>query len=157
MNLKNSRFEWVCKKTESTGQKFLRLVAQWGCILFGFLTLLFMYYIPFLIVTVVCAIAWFILFRNRKTEYEFDYLSGDLAIFKISNSIRRKKKFTCNLDNIQYIKKGIDNQNSVKKFYFDPELVYSVQVSIPDGTYTLLIETDERFLQILDLEQKLRK
>ncbi|MBU5474593.1 MAG: hypothetical protein GX284_02385 [Clostridiales bacterium] len=157
MNLKNSRFEWVCKTSESALQKFVRIFAQWGCIIFGILTMVFMYYIPFLIITVICAIGWFVLFRNRKTEYEFDYFSEDLTIFKISNAIRRKKKFACHLDNIDYIVKGINNQNPTKKFYFDPENVYSMQVSNSEGKQTLLIEADERFLQILDQEHKLRK
>lgn len=161
MNLKNSRFEWMCTKDESTSRKVVRILAQWGCIIFGLLTLMSMWYIPFLIITVICAVAWFVLFRNRKTEYEFDYLSGTLAIAKISNSIRRKKKFTCALDNIDYIQKGFndygDEKRNTLKFYFNPEEVYSMQVNTPDGKMLLLIESDERFLQILDQERKLRK
>lgn len=157
MNLKNSRFEWVCKTSESTALKFLRIFAQWGCIIFGILTIFLMYYIPFLIITVICAVVWIILYRSRNIEYEFDYFSGDLAIFKISNGMRRKKKFACTLDNIDYLKKGLDNHTSAKKFYFDPEAVYTMQVNNSDGKSVLLIEADERFVQILDQERKLRK
>lgn len=157
MNLKNSRFEWMCKTSESTGHKFLRIFAQWGCIIFGLLTIFLMWYIPFLIVTALCAVAWILLYRNRNIEYEFDYFSGDLTIFKISNGTRRKKKFACTLDNIDYIKKGLDDHTSTRKFYFDPEAVYSMQVNNSDGKSVLLIEADERFIQILDQERKLRK
>ena len=157
MNLKNSRFEWVCKNGESTGQKFLRIFAQWGCIIFGLLTISFFWYIPFLIITAICATIWIIRYRNRNIEYEFDYFSGDLTIFRISNGIRRKKKFACTFDNINYIKKGLDNQTPAKKFYFDPEAVYTMQVNNSDGNGILLIEADERFVQILDQERKLRK
>lgn len=157
MNLKDSRFEWMCKGSESTGQKFLRLFAQWGCILFGLMTVFLMWYIPFLIVTVICAILWVIRARNRKTEYEFEYFSGTLTIFKISNSIRRKKKFSCTLDNIYYLKKGQDEKTPTKKFFFHPEELYTMQVKNSDGENVLWIEADERFVQILDQEHKLRR
>lgn len=157
MNLKNSRFEWLCKANESSGKKFLRLFAQWACILFALLTIIFMWFIPFLIITVIFAVIWIVLFRNRKTEYEFDYFSGDLTIFKISNSSRRKKQFACNLDNIDYIRKGTDENSPNKKFYFNPDEIYTMKVSNSDGNNILWIEADERFVQILDQERKLRK
>lgn len=156
MNLKNSRFEWTCKGSESSLQKFLRHFAQWACILFGFMTIFLMWYIPFLIITVICAVVWIVLFRNRKTEYEFEYFSGDLNIFKISNASRRKKKFSCTLDNINYIRKGIDEQNPMIKFYFSPENVYTMQVNNSQGKNNIILEGDERFIQILEQERKLR-
>lgn len=156
MNLKKSRFEWACKGSESSLQKFLRNFAQWACILFGFMTIFLMWYIPFLIITVICAVVWIVLFRNRKTEYEFEYFSGDLNIFKISNASRRKKKFSCTLDNISYIRKGIDEQNPMIKFYFNPENVYTMQVNNSQGKNNIILEGDERFIQILEQERKLR-
>ena len=115
-----------------------------------------MWYIPFLIITVICAVVWIVLFRNRKTEYEFEYFSGDLNIFKISNASRRKKKFSCTLDNINYIRKGIDEQNPMIKFYFSPENVYTMQVNNSQGKNNIILEGDERFIQILEQERKLR-
>lgn len=156
MNLKNSRFEWVCKGNESSIQKFLRHFAQWACILFGLMTIFLMWYIPFLIITVICGITWIVLFRNRKTEFEFEYFSGTLNIFRISNATRRKKKFSCTLNNIDYIRKGIDTHNPTKKFYFDPENVYTMQVNNSQGRNNILLEVDERFMQILEQERKLR-
>ena len=157
MNLKNSRFEWVCSEHEPSGQKFLRIFCLCGFIIFGILTISFMFFIPFLIITLLCAIPWGILQRRRKTEYEFNYFSEELTIFKISNSLRRKKKFTCTLDQISYIRKGFEDHLPTKKFYLNPEEVYSMQVNNSEGKNLLMIEVDERFLQLLDGEHKLRK
>lgn len=156
MNLKNSRFEWICKKDESTAQKFLRIFSKWGCIIFGILAVSLMLYIPFLIVTLILAISWFVLFRRNRIEYEFDYCSGDLAIFRISNAARRKRKFVCSLDDISYIQKGTNGHTATKKFYFDPQAVYTMQVNNSNGQQILFIEADEKFLQILEQERKLR-
>lgn len=156
MNLKNSRFEWICKGEESLSHKLLRIGAQCGCICFGLLAISFMLYIPFLLIAVICGAVWIIFARSRQIEYEFDYLSGDLTIFKISNNYRRKKKFFCTLEDITYIRKGTDENTPTKKYFFHPEEVYTMQVNNSQGKNILLLEADERFLQILDQEHKLR-
>ena len=157
MNLKNSRFEWMCAGSESGVQKFIRILAQCACILFGLMSIFSMWYLPFVIITAISAIVWVILFRNRKTEYEFEYFAGELVISKISNAARRKKKFTCNLDQISYIRKGQDENAPTKKFYFNPQEIYTMPVSNSAGENVLWIEADERFIQVLDQEKKLRK
>ena len=157
MNLKNSRFEWICKGTESTTQKFLRIFSQWCCIIFGFLGLLLMGYIPFLLIAIVCGAIWIVLSRRRRIEYEFNYFAGDLTIFRISNGTRRKQKFSCTLDEIKYLRKGQDEQTPTKKFFFDSDELYTMQVNNSLGNNVLHIETDERFVQLLDQEHKLRK
>lgn len=157
MNLKNSRFEWMCRRSESAAGKFLRIFAQWCFIIFGLMTILLFWSIPFLIITVLFAVLWLVLLFQSRAEYEFDYLAGDLEIYKITNRARRKRKFFCTLDNIDYLRKGRDETTPTKKFFFHPDEVYTMQVNIPDGKAVLLIEADERFIQLLDQERKLRK
>lgn len=157
MNLKNSRFEWMCAGSESALRKVLRIFSQCACIIFGLMTIALMWYIPTLIITVICAVIWIVLFRNRRLEYEFEYFSEELVISKIFNASRRKKKFTCTLDQISYIQKGTNEARPTKKFYFDPEKIYTMKVTNSAGENTIWFEADERFVQILDNERKLRR
>ncbi|MEG0961880.1 MAG: hypothetical protein RSD28_09080 [Lachnospiraceae bacterium] len=156
MNLKNTTFEWMCKGEETRGKMFLRIAAQWACILFGLVAIVMMY-IPFIIFALAFGAGWFFLYRNKKVEYEFNYMMGDFEISKITNGNRRKKKFQCTLDEISNIKKGMDNQTPKLDFYMDPEQVYTMQVQTSAGTKYVRIEVEERFIQILDQEHKLRK
>lgn len=156
MNLKNSTFEWLCKGGETSLKRAIRIAAQFTCILFGIMGIILFWYLPFMLIALLFGLVWFFLYRERKIEYEFSYIMGDLDIFKISNGARRKKKFHCTLDDIDYIRKGIDNHSSVVSFYFNPELAYTMQVSVPEGKKNILLETEERFIQLLKQEHKLR-
>lgn len=155
MNLKNSTFEWICRGEESQIKRLLRIAVQWICILFGIVAIL-LGYLPFLVMALLFGIGWLILYRSQRIEYEFTYLMGDLEIFRISNGARRKKKFQCTLEEINYLVKKVDVQGKALKFYFDATQVYTMQVNNSKGQTSVLLEADERFVKILEQERKLR-
>lgn len=156
MTEKNSAFEWVASGRESRKHQKNRiyLVAAFIAFLAASIVTRGLIYIVLAIIFGVLTVRS----RNsREIEYEYSYHMGEFQIFCISNATRRKKVFSCNLEQIQYAVKGLDDHTSTLQYYFHRDKAWTLQVNNNRGQNGVQIEEpDPRFIEILEAERKVR-
>jgi len=151
--------EWITAKAESTSEKIVRIVALVALIASALIALT-TFQILFIVIAVVFAAAYVYLWMNQFIEYEFCYVIGELEIAKVYNHRRRKKKFSCKFEEIEYIVKGVKKEEGGQKFSFyvrgQEENVYTMVVNQEGKKSCIVMEAEEGFIKDLEKVWKVR-
>ena len=156
MTAKDSTFEWVASGRESEKHKRNRIY-----LIAAFIAFLAASIVTRGLVYIVLAMIFGVLTvrskNSREIEYEYSYQMGEFQIFCISNASRRKKVFSCNMDQIQYARKGVDDHTSILPYYFHKDTAWTLQVNNNRGQNGVVIEQpDPRFVELLEQARKVR-
>ncbi|MFP3156408.1 hypothetical protein LQZ18_18675 [Lachnospiraceae bacterium ZAX-1] len=156
--------EWITIKEENATSKIARILSLVALIA-GALLAMMTFNVAILILT-AALVALFIYFKmNMFVEFEFTYMVDEFEVAKIYNHSRRKKKFGCVQEEIEYITKGADNKRNtssgggqVLTFYDKSKAdeVYTMVVNKGGKKTIIFFEPEEEFIQILQKKWKVR-
>ena len=147
--------EWMAVCGEGIGHKIGRFLSLLVAIL---AFLLFMMSGQFLIVLVAVAFgvlcAW--LWMHAYVEYEFCHFDGDVDIAAIYNRARRKKKMSFKLEDVEYMVKKLEPQQTTKYFCKKNNLggLYTLVVNQEGKRIAVVMEACPEFVKIMEMKRK---
>lgn len=155
--MEGKALEWITIRAESVSGKIIRFIAM-GALIVNVLLALLTYQLMFFVIAIVFGALYFYLWMNQFIEYEFCFVMGELEIVKVFNHRRRKKKFNCTLDEIEYIIKGVKKENAGQSFSYyvrgEEEKVYTLVINKAGKRTSIIMEAEQEFINEL---QRLRK
>lgn len=148
--------EWMTECGESAGHKIGRIAALAGAavlIIWFFLTLQLFALIGAAVLGVL--FAW--LNMHAFVEYEFCYFGGDLDVSVIYNRARRKKKFSCTLEEVEGMVKRMDKKDNTLYFCNKGNIsdIYTMAVNQNGKRTALVMEPVPEFIQVMQTKRKL--
>ncbi|MDO4168409.1 MAG: hypothetical protein Q4D45_00805 [Lachnospiraceae bacterium] len=102
-------------------------------------------------------IAEFIIFRNWKYEYEFEYVNGDLEISKIIRKCKRKVLFQGHRKDVEYLTEGRQDEPGISKLDCTSGIPNTKVYTMKIDSKLIYFEPNDDFIREMDNYHKVRR
>lgn len=149
--------EWMAVYGESILHRMGRILALAAAVA-AFLFFILTGLLAAMIAAAVLALIFLWLQLHAFTEYEFCYFADEIDVAAIYNRARRKKKMTIRLEDVEYMVKKEDPQESTKYFCNKNNLgsIYTLVVNDQGKRTGIVMEAEPEFVKIMEMKRKVR-
>lgn len=149
--------EWMTDCGESLPHKIGRLACLAVAVLMFVLSVMTWKGLFLLIMLVFIGLfAW--LQTHAFIEYEFSYFADEMEIAAVYNKSSRKQKMSFQAEDIEYMVKRVDQQQTMK--YFCPkdmlQQAYTIVVNKDGKRMGIVMEADPAFVKEMEIRRKVR-